>query len=74
MPEMGAMSISRANIVALWCHVDCVLNIIVYVVLIFTGIIKSVVTGQAPVTLELTNTPGTKHKQTKRGTRTPGIS
>ena len=27
------------------------------------------VTGQAPVTLELRNTPGKKHKQTKGGTR-----
>ena len=27
------------------------------------------VTGQAPVTLELRNTPGEKHKQTKGGTR-----
>ena len=32
------------------------------VVLILTRIIKSVVTGQAPVTLELRNTPGKKHK------------
>ena len=33
----------------------------VVVVLTFTRIIKSVVTGQAPVTLELRNTPGAKH-------------
>ena len=32
------------------------------VVLTLTHIIKSVVTGQAPVTLELRNTPGKKHK------------
>ena len=38
------------------------------VVLTLTRIIKSVVTGQAPVTLELRNTPGTK-TQTKGGTR-----
>ena len=41
----------------------------VVVVLTLTRIIKSVVTGQAPVTLELRNTPGKKHKQTKGGTR-----
>ena len=32
------------------------------VVLTLTRIIKSVVTRQAPVTLELRNTPGEKHK------------
>ena len=32
------------------------------VVLTLTRIIKFVVTGQAPVTLELGNTPGKKHK------------
>ena len=37
------------------------------VVVVF--IIKSVVTGQTPVTLELRNTPGRKHKQTTRRTR-----
>ena len=36
--------------------------IIVVVVLTVTRIIKSVVTGQAPVTLELKNTLGEKHK------------
>ena len=40
----------------------------------FTRTTKSVVTGQAPVTLELRNTSGKKHKQTKGGTRIPGIS
>ena len=35
------------------------------VVLTSSRIIKSVVTGQAPVTLELRNTPGKKHKQTR---------
>ena len=30
--------------------------------LTLTRVIKSVVTGQAPVTLELRNTPGKKHK------------
>ena len=34
----------------------------VVVVLTLTCMIKSVVTGQAPVTLELRNTPGKKHK------------
>ena len=38
-------------------------------VLTLTRIIKSVVTGQALVTLELRNTPGNKHIQTKGGTR-----
>ena len=33
------------------------------------SLIKSVVTGQAPVTLELTNTPGEKYKRTRSGTR-----
>ena len=39
------------------------------VVVTFTRIIKSVVTGQAPVTLEMSNTLRKIHKQTKRGTR-----
>ena len=34
------------------------LSVVVIVVLTLTRIIKSVVTGQAPVTLELRNTPG----------------
>ena len=34
------------------------------VVLTLTRIIKSVVTGQTPVTLELRNTPGKKHEPT----------
>ena len=37
-------------------------DVVVVVVLTLTRIIKSVVTGQAPVTLELRNTPGRKHK------------
>ena len=41
---------------------------LVVVVLTLTRIIKSVVTGQAPVTMELRNIPEKKHKQTKRGT------
>ena len=40
-----------------------------FVVLTLTRTIKSVVTGQAPATLELRNTPGKKHKQTEGGTR-----
>ena len=46
-----------------------VVVVVVVVVLTLTRIIKSVVTGQAPVTLELRNTPGKKHKLTKGGTR-----
>ena len=46
-----------------------VVVVVVVVVLTLTRIIKSVVTGQAPVTLELSNTPGKKHKQTRGGTR-----
>ena len=46
-----------------------VFSIAVVVVLTLTRIIKSVVTRQAPVTLELRNTPGKGHKQTKGGTR-----
>ena len=38
---------------------------VVVVVLTITHIIKSVVPGQAPVTLELRNTPGKKHTQPK---------
>ena len=39
--------------------------VVVVVVLTLTRIIKSVVTGQAPVTLELRNTPGKTHTQPK---------
>ena len=35
---------------------------VVVVVLTLTRVIKSVVTGQAPVTLDLKNTPGKNHK------------
>ena len=38
----------------------------VVVVLTLTRIIKSVVTGRAPVTLEWRNTPGKKHKQKQK--------
>ena len=41
----------------------------VVVVLTLSRMIKSVETGQAPVTLELRNTRGKKHKQTEGGTR-----
>ena len=44
-------------------------RVVVVVVLTLSRIVKSVVTGQAPVIPELTNTPGRKHKQTKGGTR-----
>ena len=37
---------------------ELVVVVVVVVVLTLTRIIKSVVTGQAPVTLELRNTPG----------------
>ena len=50
-------------------HVVAAAVVVVVVVPTLTRIIKSVVTGQAPVTLELRNTPGKKHKQTKGGTR-----
>ena len=36
--------------------------VVIVFVLTFTRTIKSVVTGQAPATLELRNTPGRKHK------------
>ena len=42
-----------------------VVVVVVVVVFTLTRIIKSVVTGQAPVTLELRNTLGKKHKQPK---------
>ena len=41
------------------------LFVVVVVVLTLTRIVKSVVTGQAPVTLELRNTPGKTHTQPK---------
>ena len=47
-----------------------VVVIVVIVVLTLTRVIKSVVTGQVPVTLKPRNTPGKEHKQTKGGTRT----
>ena len=48
-----------------------VVVVAVVVILTLTRIIKSVVTGQAPATLELRNTSREKtHKQTKGGTRT----
>ena len=40
-------------------------HVVVVVVLTLTRIIKSVVTGQAPVTLELRNTPARGKTQTK---------
>ena len=43
--------------------------VVVAIVLTLTRIIKFVVTGQAPVTLELRNTPGKTHT-TQGGTRT----
>ena len=43
--------------------------VVVVVVVTLTRIIKSVVTGQAPATLERRNTPEKKHKQIKGGTR-----
>ena len=46
----------------------CSYPVVVVVVLTLTRKIKSVVTGQAPVTLELRNTPGKTHT-TQGGTR-----
>ena len=43
--------------------------VVVVVVLTLTRIVKSVVTGQAPVTLELKNTPGKNTHATQGGTR-----
>ena len=43
--------------------------VFVVVVLTLTRIIKSVVTGQAPVILELRNTPQGKAQTTQGGTR-----
>ena len=45
-----------------------VVDVVVDVVVTLSRIIKSVFTGQAPVTLELRNTPGKRHKQAKGGT------
>ena len=42
---------------------------VVVAVLTLTRTIKSVITGQAPVTPKLRNTPEKEHKQTKSGTR-----
>ena len=50
-------------------EIHLLLLMMILVVLTLTRIIKSVVSGQAPVTLELRNTPEKKHKQTKGGTR-----
>ena len=44
-----------------------VVVVVVVVVLTLTRIIEPVVTGQAPVTLELRNTLGKKIKQNKSG-------
>ena len=46
-------------------QIEQVLLVVVVVVLTLTRIFKSVVTGQAPVTLELRNTPGKTHTQPK---------
>ena len=43
--------------------------IVVVVVLTFTRIIKSVVTGQAPVSLESNNTKGKNNESIQSGTR-----
>ena len=64
-----------------WCVTNltlksCMISIVIQchlivVVLTLTRIMKSVGTGQAPVTLEWRNAPGKKHKQTQSGTRIP---
>ena len=41
--------------------------VVVVAVLTLTRVIKSVVTGEAPVTLELRNTPGKTHTHTTQG-------
>ena len=53
-------NILRENVewIAVFVVVVVVVVVVVAVVLTLTRIIKSVVTGQAPVTLELRNTPG----------------
>ena len=55
-----------------WLGQGCWLFVVV--VLTLTRIIKSVVTGQAPVTLELRNTPGKTHTQPKVVHAYQGIS
>ena len=47
----------------------CDVVVVVVVILTLPCIIKPVVTGQAPVSLELRNTTGKKHKQIEGGTR-----
>ena len=59
-PAQDQLPLQRTRIVSYSVNV---------VVLILTRIIKSVVTEQAPVTVELRNTPRKKHKQTAGGTR-----
>ena len=50
-----------------WCVLVCIgVSVLLFVVVLpLPRIIKSVVTGEAPVTLELRNTLGKKHKQPK---------
>ena len=50
--------------------VVAVVAVVVVVVLTLTRIIKSVAARQAPVTLEVRNTPGKKQSHTKGGART----
>ena len=45
-------------------------SLLLFVDYTLTRIVKSVVTGQAPVTLEWENTPGKRTNQTKSGTYT----
>ena len=53
-------------------EIDVVVVVVVVVDLTSPRIMKSVVAGQVPVTLEWRNTPGKKHEQPKGGTRIPG--
>ena len=49
--------------------VDVDVDVLAFLVVTLTRIMKFVVAGQAPVTLQWKNTPGKKHKQTLNGTR-----
>ena len=77
--DNSSSNLSELGLFDFWILVDVVLVVVVVVVvdvvvvvvdlvLMLTRIIKSVVTGQAPVTLELRNTPG-KTQTAQGGTR-----
>ena len=56
--------LSRADLVVVVVVVD--VDVVDVVALTLTRIVQSVVTGQAPVTLELRNTPGNTKTQTNQ--------